>query len=48
MKLETIGGVVMPENYIAMFNAPERVEAAKIIKNADVLIKYIVGYQCPL
>ena len=42
------GEVVMPENYIAMFNAPERVEAVKIIKNADVLIKYIVGYQCPL
>ncbi len=26
------GEVVMPENYIAMFNAPERVEAVKIIR----------------
>lgn len=36
------GEVVMPENYIAMFNAPERVEAVKIIKNADMVIKQIV------
>lgn len=34
--------VVMPENYIAMFNAPEREEAVKIVKNADVAIKNIV------
>ncbi len=34
--------VVMPENYIAMFNAPEKEEAVKIVKNADVVIKNIV------
>lgn len=34
--------VIMPENYIAMFNAPEKPEAVKIIKNADVVIKSIV------
>ena len=34
--------VVMPENYIAMFNAPERAEAVHIIKDADVVIKNIV------
>ncbi len=34
--------VVMPENYIAMFNAPERAKAVKIIKNADIVIKNIV------
>ena len=34
--------VVMPENYIAMFNAPERAKALKIIKNADLVIKNIV------
>ena len=34
--------VIMPENYIAMFNAPEKPEAVKIIKNADVVIKNIV------
>ena len=34
--------VIMPENYIAMFNAPERAEAIKIIKNADIVIKNIV------
>ena len=34
--------VIMPENYIAMFNAPERAEAVKIVKNADVVIKNIV------
>lgn len=34
--------VIMPENYIAMFNAPERAEAVKIVKNADVVIKSIV------
>ncbi len=31
--------VVMPENYIAMFNAPEKEEAVKIVKKADVVIK---------
>ena len=34
--------VVMPENYIAMFNAPKKSEAVKIIKNADIVIKNIV------
>ncbi len=34
--------VVMPENYIAMFNAPEKEEAVKIVKNADAVIKNIV------
>lgn len=34
--------VVMPENYIAMFNAPKREEAIKIVKNADLVIKNIV------
>lgn len=34
--------VVMPENYIAMFNVPERSEAVRIIKNADIVIKNIV------
>ena len=34
--------VVMPENYIAMFNAPERAAAIEIIKNADIVIKNIV------
>ena len=34
--------VVMPENYIAMFNAPEKAKAVKIIKNADLVIKNIV------
>lgn len=34
--------VIMPENYIAMFNAPERAEVVKIIKNADIVIKNIV------
>ncbi|MBD5525858.1 MAG: 4Fe-4S binding protein [Lachnospiraceae bacterium] len=34
--------VVMPENYIAMFNAPEKAEAVKIIKKADDVIKNIV------
>ena len=31
--------IVMPENYIALFNAPERKQAVKIIKNADIVIK---------
>lgn len=34
--------VIMPENYIAMFNAPEKEKAVKIVKNADVVIKNIV------
>lgn len=34
--------VVMPENYIAMFNAPKKEEAVKIIKNADLVIRDIV------
>ena len=31
--------IVMPENYIALFNAPERKQAVIIIKNADIVIK---------
>ena len=31
--------IVMPENYIAMFNAPEKDEAARIIRNADPFIE---------
>lgn len=31
--------VVMPENYIAVFNAPERKQAVKIIRNADIVIE---------
>ncbi len=34
--------VVMPENYIAMFNAPKKDEAVKIVKNADIVIKNTV------
>lgn len=34
--------VIMPENYIAMFNAPEKSKAVKIIKNADIVIRNIV------
>ncbi|MCM1220230.1 MAG: EFR1 family ferrodoxin [Lachnospiraceae bacterium] len=34
--------VVMPENYIAMFHAPKKKEAVKIIKNADLVIKNTV------
>ena len=34
--------VIMPENYIAMFNAPERAKAVKIVKNADIIIKNTV------
>jgi len=30
--------IVMPENYIAMFNAPETAEAKKIIEKADPVI----------
>lgn len=30
---------VMPENYIAVFNAPERKQAVKIIRNADIVIE---------
>lgn len=29
------GGVVMPENYIAMFNAPEKKEALEIVEGAE-------------
>ena len=31
--------IVMPENYIAMFDAPEKDEAARIIRNADPFIE---------
>ncbi|MGN0570740.1 MAG: EFR1 family ferrodoxin [Candidatus Fimenecus sp.] len=31
--------IVMPENYIAMFSAPEKAEAQKIIANAEPLLK---------
>lgn len=31
--------VVMPENYIAVFNAPERKQAVRIIRNADIVIE---------
>ena len=34
--------VVMPENYIAVFNAPERKQAVKIIRNADIVIRNII------
>lgn len=34
--------VIMPENYIAMFNAPEKTKAVKIVKDADMVIKDIV------
>ncbi|MBO5055387.1 MAG: EFR1 family ferrodoxin [Lachnospiraceae bacterium] len=34
--------VIMPENYIAMFNAPEKAEAVKIVKNADFVIGNMV------
>ncbi len=33
--------VVMPENYIALFNAPEKEEAVRIIRKADIVIKNI-------
>lgn len=31
--------IVMPENYIAMFSAPEKTQAQKIIANAEPLLK---------
>ena len=38
--------IIMPENYIAMFNAPESVEAEKIVKKAEPdIIKVIESIQ---
>jgi len=36
--------VVMPENYIAMFNAPEKHEAKRIVKAAQRSLKKAVGF----
>ena len=36
--------IIMPENYLAMFNTPEDDEAKKIIKQADPIIKEAVSY----
>ena len=36
--------IIMPENYLAMFNTPEDDEAKKIIKQADSVIKQAVSY----
>lgn len=36
--------IVMPENYIALFDAPEEAEARKIIKAADIMIDNVSGY----
>lgn len=40
-KIEFLGceGIVMPENYIAMFDAPEKKEAIEIIKKAQPVIE---------
>lgn len=36
--------IIMPENYLAMFNTPEDDEAKKIVKQADPIIKEAVSY----
>lgn len=36
--------IVMPENYIAMFNAPQKSEAEKIIEKAGATIERIITY----
>ncbi len=35
MNFKGLKSIIMPENYIAMFNAPEKSKAEKIIKNAE-------------
>ncbi len=37
-------GIVMPENYIAMFDAPEKTEAERIVKNAEPKIDTAISY----
>ncbi len=36
--------IVMPENYIAMFNAPQAAEAEKVVKNAEPDILKVISY----
>jgi ferredoxin len=45
-KLDFLGfaGVVMPENYIAMYDTPNKIQADKIIKKATPQILDIAGY----
>lgn len=43
MKYKGLAPIVMPENYIAMFNAPDETEAKQIVKKAENSIQTVIS-----